>query len=146
MDPRPRREDPVKEFYLISPPLAWGSGNKTAFNSNFSWIYSWIFLQSFSNTPSFWVSDWLLLVNVISDWLFYQLLELSWTCLCLGFLLLNFSSCSFDAFPVTCVSGHVCFWSHALPEHDCPLGNSHMIFCWYFAAILLGWLEVIVLG
>jgi len=55
-------------------------------------------------------------------------LELSWTCLCLGFLLLNFSSCSFDTFPVTCVSCHVCLWSRALPERDCPLGNIHAIF------------------
>ena len=50
------------------------------------------------------------------------LLELSGVCLCLGFLLLNFSSCSIDAFPV------VCFWSRALPDHDCPLGNIHVIF------------------
>ena len=56
------------------------------------------------------------------------LLELSGAFLCLVFLVQNFSLCSVDAFPVTCVSCHVCFWSCALPDRDCPLGNIHVIF------------------
>jgi len=73
-----------------------------------------------------------------------SLLELSWTCL--GFLLLNFSSCSFDAFPVTCVSCHVCFSSHALLDHDCPLGNIHMIFVDVSLLFFWGDLRLLSLG
>jgi len=46
-----------------------------------------------------------LLVMGQLDWL----LELSGACLCLCFPLLNFSSCSVDAFPIICASGHVHF-------------------------------------
>ena len=87
-------------------------------------------LTSCSNSAIF-VVDCFLRVSLTphhSGCQFHWLLELSWTCLCLGFLLLNFSSCSFDTFPFICVSCHVCFWSHPLPEHDCPLGNIRKIF------------------
>jgi len=66
----------------------------------------------------------MLLVIGQLDWL----LELSEACLCWGFSLLNFSSCSVDAFPTTCISCHVCLWSRALPDRDCPLGNAHVTF------------------
>jgi len=86
---------------------------------------------------SFWVLLTPLLSRCLIGWFLLMFLvigqlnwlpEVPWTCLCLGFLLLNFSSCSFDAVPVTCISCHVCFWSRALPVHDCALANSHMIF------------------
>jgi len=90
------------------------------------------------------VSDWLLLVKASCDWLAYWLLEVSWTCLC--FLLLNFSSCSVDAFPVKCVSYHVCFWSRALRVHGCALANSHMIFVDIFQMFRKGDLRLLSLG
>jgi len=66
----------------------------------------------------------MLLVIGPLDWL----LELSGACLCWGFPLLNFSSCSVDTFPVTCISCHMCFWLGVLPDRDCPLGTIHVTF------------------
>jgi len=66
----------------------------------------------------------MLLVIGQLDWL----LELSGACLCWGFPLLNFSSCSVDTFPVICLSCHMCFWSRVPPDRYCPLGNIHATF------------------
>jgi len=63
-----------------------------------------------------------------------------------GFLLLNFSSCSVDAFTVTCVSCHVCFWSRVLPDRDCPLGNIHVIFVDISLQFYWGGLRLLSLG
>jgi len=57
----------------------------------------------------FQVPDWSFLVEFFCDWSFSWLLELSWGHLHLAPILLSFRSCSVDALPVTCASGHMHF-------------------------------------
>jgi len=91
-------------------------------------------------------SDWLSFVKAFCGWSTWRGSRRFW-----GLFVFRVPSSELQFVFRWRISCHMHFLSYASGHvhfliHDCPLGNVHVTFCWCFAVISLGWLEVIDLG
>ena len=91
--------------------------------SKFIHIYSGTFFQSLSTPLYFRSFDWWLLVKASCDGPAWLASGTFW-----GLFVFVFPSSELQFVFCWRISYHMCLWSRALPERDCPLGTIHVTF------------------